>query len=198
MTAFDDRKTAAEDKFTHGEVHRWEYDLEEAIYQDNRSLRLDFPSGVDWPQLRAESKALGIGEDRVKKIVLATQVDLSWDVAVRILVNRGMDKEAAEDAVEKLAIDIWASRTLRGSLAVRARWLALCHVWLGRSLECDHVTPLEREPGQDPYDPNGLQTLCRRCHIQKTARENRRSLTPAEAAWQALVVELLCRKLGGT
>ena len=39
----------------------------------------------------------------------------------------------------------------------------------GRSgrLECDHVRPLQREPGQDPYDPNGLQTLCRACHIRK-------------------------------
>ena len=57
-------------------------------------------------------------------------------------------------------------------------------------LECDHVTPLQREPGQDPYDINGLQTLCRACHIEKTARENRRELTPAEAAWRELVAEL--------
>ena len=57
-------------------------------------------------------------------------------------------------------------------------------------LECDHVTPLEREPGQDPYDPNGLQTLCRRYHIEKTARENRRELTPAEAAWRELISEM--------
>ena len=58
-------------------------------------------------------------------------------------------------------------------------------------LECDHVVPLEHEPGQDPYDPNGLQTLCRACHIAKTARENRREPTPAEAAWRALVAEML-------
>ena len=54
-------------------------------------------------------------------------------------------------------------------------------------LECDHVTPLQREPGQDPYDPNGLQTLCRRCHIAKTARENQRERTAGEAAWRELV-----------
>ena len=58
-------------------------------------------------------------------------------------------------------------------------------------LECDHVQPLEREPGQDPYDVNGLQTLCRSCHIAKTAAENRRELTPAEAAWRRLVAEML-------
>ena len=58
-------------------------------------------------------------------------------------------------------------------------------------LECDHVTPLEREPGQDPYDPNGLQTLCRACHLAKTTTENRRPFTPAEAAWRELVEEII-------
>lgn len=58
-------------------------------------------------------------------------------------------------------------------------------------LECDHVTPLEREPGQDPFDPNGLQTLCRACHMEKTARENRRALTASETAWRALVMEMM-------
>ena len=57
-------------------------------------------------------------------------------------------------------------------------------------LECDHITPLERGPGQNHYDPNGLQTLCRVCHIEKTRRENRRPLTPAELAWRELVAEL--------
>ena len=57
-------------------------------------------------------------------------------------------------------------------------------------LECDHVTPLQREPGQDPFDPNGLQTLCRACHIEKTRAENRRELTPDERAWRVLVAEL--------
>ena len=66
-------------------------------------------------------------------------------------------------------------------------------VMCGKSgkLECDHITPLQREPGQDVYDVDGMQTLCRACHIEKTARENRRPLTPAEAAWRALVNEML-------
>ena len=66
-------------------------------------------------------------------------------------------------------------------------------VMCGRTgkLECDHITPLEREPGQDVYDPNGLQTLCRACHIAKTAAENRRELTPAELAWRELVAEMV-------
>ena len=56
-------------------------------------------------------------------------------------------------------------------------------------LECDHVTPLDR--GGDPWDPDNLQTLCRSCYIAKTARENRRELTPVEAAWRELVAEML-------
>ena len=58
-------------------------------------------------------------------------------------------------------------------------------------LECDHITPLDHEPGQDPYDPNGLQTLRRACHIEKTRGENRRPLTPAELAWGGLVEEMV-------
>ena len=57
-------------------------------------------------------------------------------------------------------------------------------------LECDHIVPLEWDPAQDPYDPDGCQTLCRRCHIAKTRAENRREPTPAEAAWRELVEEL--------
>ena len=56
-------------------------------------------------------------------------------------------------------------------------------------LECDHVIPLERSG--DPYDLGNLQALCRACHIAKTAQENRRALTPAEAAWRALVAEMV-------
>ena len=60
----------------------------------------------------------------------------------------------------------------------------------GGRLECDHVTPLDCEPGQDPYDVNGCQTLCRACHIAKTRGENRNPLTKDEAAWRELVAEL--------
>ena len=57
-------------------------------------------------------------------------------------------------------------------------------------LEADHITPLQREPGQDPYDMDGLQTLCRNCHRTKTRRENR-PLTGAERAWRGFVDEML-------
>ena len=66
-------------------------------------------------------------------------------------------------------------------------------VMCGRAgkLECDHITPMQREPDQNPWDINGLQSLCRGCHIEKTRRENRRPLTTAEQAWRELVNEML-------
>lgn len=58
-------------------------------------------------------------------------------------------------------------------------------------LEVDHVQALE--DGGDPWAPDNLQTLCRQCHIRKTARENRarRSVSPEARAWRLLVDELL-------
>ena len=38
-------------------------------------------------------------------------------------------------------------------------------------LECDHVVPLR--DGGDPWDKSNLQTLCRPCHIEKSARDGR-------------------------
>ena len=57
-------------------------------------------------------------------------------------------------------------------------------------LEADHVIPLHVDAGQNPYDPDGCQTLCRRCHIEKTRQENRREPTPAESAWRELVADM--------
>ena len=58
-------------------------------------------------------------------------------------------------------------------------------------LECDHVVPLDTEPDQDPYDIDGCQTLCRSCHIAKTAAENRGEMMPGRKEWLELVSELL-------
>ena len=57
-------------------------------------------------------------------------------------------------------------------------------------LECDHILSLDDDPTQDPYAVAGCQALCRQCHIEKTAHENRREPTEAELAWRALVAEL--------
>ena len=82
----------------------------------------------------------------------------------------------------------WAA--VRRAVLERDGWRCVECGRAGR-LECDHISPLQREPGQDPYDPNGLQSLCRRCHIEKTRQENRREPTPAESAWRELVAEML-------
>ena len=54
--------------------------------------------------------------------------------------------------------------------------------------EVDHRQPLHR--GGDAWGTSNLQVLCRRHHIEKTRRENRRPPTPAELRWRALVAEL--------
>ena len=79
----------------------------------------------------------------------------------------------------------WAAA--RRQVIARDRWRCRACGRAGR-LECDHVRPLRA--GGDPYDMGNLQTLCRSCHIAKTAGENRRPLTPAEAAWRDFVAEL--------
>ena len=45
---------------------------------------------------------------------------------------------------------------IRRTVFERDGWRCVMCGRAGR-LECDHITPLEREPGQDHFDPNGLQ-----------------------------------------
>ena len=80
----------------------------------------------------------------------------------------------------------WA-RTRRAVLDRDGWWCRRC----GRAgrMEVDHVRPLRA--GGDPWDLANLQTLCRGCHVDKTAGENRRPRTPAEAAWRELVRAML-------
>lgn len=54
-------------------------------------------------------------------------------------------------------------------------------------LECDHVVPLR--DGGEVYSMDNLQTLCRGCHVDKTASENT-CPNLARDAWRALVAEL--------
>lgn len=56
-------------------------------------------------------------------------------------------------------------------------------------LEADHIEPLKTWPGC-PYDTANIQTLCRSCHIAKTAAENRPKPTDEQAKWQALIAEM--------
>lgn len=80
----------------------------------------------------------------------------------------------------------WAR--VRRAVFERDGWHCVVCGRAGR-LECDHVIPLNR--GGDPWNPDNLQTLCRPCHITKTAGENERVPSPAEAEWRALVSDML-------
>ena len=54
----------------------------------------------------------------------------------------------------------------------------------GGRFHVDHIVPLSK--GGELYDPANLQTLCIRCHSEKTAKENAREATsPDEAAWDS-------------
>ena len=49
-------------------------------------------------------------------------------------------------------------------------------------LEVDHIQPLEK--GGAMYDPANLQTLCRTCHIAKTAAQNRKPAPADVQEWR--------------
>ena len=55
-------------------------------------------------------------------------------------------------------------------------------------LEVDHVIAIDH--GGDPVDPANLQTLCRVCHVEKTAGEFD-SIGSERRAWRALLNALV-------
>ena len=77
----------------------------------------------------------------------------------------------------------------------RVRWAELdaagwrCAICGRYANEVDHIVPLHK--GGDPWAESNLQAICRSDHIRKTAAENRRPPTPAEAAWRDLVRAML-------
>ena len=52
-------------------------------------------------------------------------------------------------------------------------------------LEAHHIKPLHKNGA--PFDLANLETLCRRCHIERHWRK----LTPGEAEWRSLVDDLM-------
>jgi len=59
-------------------------------------------------------------------------------------------------------------------------------------LEADHIKPVTQ--GGEFWDPENIQSLCRTCHIEKTAGETveRRAVEdPQRTAWREFVRELL-------
>ena len=89
-------------------------------------------------------------------------------------------------------------RNLKGGRWVRVRrrvldrdgWRCQACGKAGR-LEVDHILPLV--DGGQPYDLDNLQTLCRSCHVRKTAAENRarRPVPDAVQKWRDLVGNLM-------
>ena len=92
--------------------------------------------------------------------------------------------------VMKLNRKRWAA--VRRKVLDRDGWRCVRCAGYGR-LEVDHVRPIKGggDHGIDPYDETNLQTLCRACHIEKTALENRREQSPAAKEWRGLVLELM-------
>ena len=56
-------------------------------------------------------------------------------------------------------------------------------------LEVDHIMPLSQ--GGAALDLDGLQTLCRDCHLAKSSVERNRRPNPEAVRWAELVAELL-------
>lgn len=52
-------------------------------------------------------------------------------------------------------------------------------------MEVDHIVPIAE--GGEPFDMANLKAICRRCHIGKTAKQNRQTPSPERAAWNRLV-----------
>ena len=78
----------------------------------------------------------------------------------------------------------WAA--VRRAVLERDGWRC-CECGRAGRLECDHIRAIEKQPGQDPYDENGLQTLCRSCHIEK----HRPVLSPERQEWSDFVQEMI-------
>jgi len=67
---------------------------------------------------------------------------------------------------------LWRSK-LRPNQLRNFPYCQICHEKgrLSEAEEVDHIVPIAE--GGEPYDPNNLQSLCKRCHVIKTSEENR-------------------------
>ncbi len=91
--------------------------------------------------------------------------------------------------MSRLHVRLNTARWRAARMAVLSRDGYRCRACGGAGrLEVDHIRPLWK--GGAPYGLENLQALCRRCSIEKTARENRKPRTASQRAWDALVNEL--------
>ena len=56
-------------------------------------------------------------------------------------------------------------------------------------LEVDHIIPLDK--GGEPWEAANCQSLCRGCHIEKTAAENTKGLSYQKSLWRKVLHEEL-------
>lgn len=86
--------------------------------------------------------------------------------AVKKVTTSGVEVRKIRDSRQ------WRDRT-RPQQLMKKPYCAIC--WekgkLREATEVDHITPLEA--GGAPYDPENLQSLCKRCHGAKTGEENK-------------------------
>jgi len=86
------------------------------------------------------------------------------------------------------ALDRKRWRRVRLQVLDRNNWRCQRCGKAGR-MEVDHVVPLHVNPEQNPFDPAGLQTLCRRCHFDKT-RDELSVPDPERDAWETYLEAL--------
>ena len=60
------------------------------------------------------------------------------------------------------------------------------------ALECDHIRPLWKDG--DPWALEGLQALCRGCHIRKTRAEEIERRARPETPWDRAVSGLVANR----
>ena len=87
----------------------------------------------------------------------------------------------------KLSSSAWARVRLR--VFDRDDWRCVACGRPGH-LEADHIESLHFNKKQNPFDLNGLQTLCKTCHMTKTSEEFSKP-DPARDAWDDFMGERL-------
>ena len=77
-------------------------------------------------------------------------------------------------------------RRARRAILTAQNWT--CQVCGGLGNEVDHIVPIDRMAADaDLCGLDGLQCLCRGCHISKTRAENTIDAVPGRDAWRELV-----------
>lgn len=58
-----------------------------------------------------QAETLNIDRERVSRIIMAAKADFDWDDAVGDMMNRGMEREDAEEVTQRIALGISARRS---------------------------------------------------------------------------------------